>query len=134
MLNQASFYGYIAFDVALRTTSGGREYVNNALNVRRNFKGNDGKYGYDSIPFSIFGPQARVFAEHCKKGNTVILSGNMQSNLEKVQIMDNGIPKSKTINRLSLNVQSFDFVSKQEERNVGGSPSPFGDPYNDLPC
>lgn len=67
MLNQASFYGYIAFDVALRTTSGGREYVNNALNVRRNFKGNDGKYGYDSIPFSIFGPQARVFAEHCKK-------------------------------------------------------------------
>ncbi len=34
MLNQTSVYGYVAFDVQLKSTANGREYVSNALNVR----------------------------------------------------------------------------------------------------
>ncbi len=132
MLNQASFYGYVAFDVSLKTTANGREYLSNALNVRRNYKGNDGKYGYDSVPFTIFGPQAKVFADHCRKGNTVILYGSIQSNLEKHQVVEADGAKTKTFNRLSLNVQGFDFVFNGDDRPVNGFDQL--DPYSNLPC
>ncbi len=131
MLNQASFYGYVAFDVLLKTSANGREYLTNVLNVRRNYKGTDGNYGYDSIPFTIFGPQAKVFSNHCRKGNTVILYGSIQSNLEKYQIEENESPKIKTINRLSLNVQGFDFVFSGDD--ISSNRMKPGNQSGDLP-
>lgn len=134
MLNQTSVYGYVAFDVLLKSTSNGREYVSNTLNVRRNWKGQDGKYGYDSIPFTIFGPQAKTFAKYCQKGSTVILYGNLQSTLENVQIIQNGSPVNRHFNKISLNVQGFDLVSRPGQVNTNqDSPMTYRDPNEDLP-
>lgn len=135
MLNQTALYGYVAFDVNLRTTSGGREYVTNALNVRRNYKGQDGKYGYDSIPFAIFGPSAKTFAQYCHKGSTVNLYGSLQSNLESVQVLQNGVPTNRTFNKITLDVKGFDIVSKPEhnQQNTDSGFSPYREPTDELP-
>ena len=135
MLNQTSVYGYIAFDVQLKSTANGREYVSNALNVRKNYKGQDGKYGYDSIPFTVFGPSAKTFANFCQKGSTVILYGSLQSNLESLQVSQNGKLVNRNFNKITLNVQGFDLVNKPQSNGsrFDTASQIYRDPDEDLP-
>lgn len=137
MLNQTSLYGYVAFDVQLKTTANGREYVSNTLNVRRNYKGHDGKYGYDSIGFTIFGPSAKTFATYCHKGSTVILYGNLQSSLETLLVSQNGQLVNRSFNKITLNVQGFDLVNKPGQSSAGSgeytAQQTYRDPNGELP-
>lgn len=117
-MNKANFLGYIAFDMEVKETQYGKKYLQNTLNVRRSFKGSDGKYGYDHIPFTVYGQTAEQLAKYTKKGDPIILSGAMATSQYSIQAVDSqtGQIKEKKISTMNLNVESFEFLPRIMER------------------
>lgn len=118
-MNKANFLGYIAFDMEVKETQYGKKYLQNTLNVRRSFKGSDGKYGYDHIPFTVYGQAAEQLAKYTKKGDPIILSGAMATSQYSIQAVDSqtGQIKEKKISTMNLNVESFEFLPRIMERS-----------------
>lgn len=118
-MNKASFLGYIAFDMEVKETQYGKKYLQNTLNVRRSFKGTDGKYGYDHIPFTVYGQAAEQLAKYSKKGDPIILSGAMATSQYSIQAVDpnTGQIKEKKISTMNLNADSFEFLPRATERS-----------------
>ncbi len=124
-MNKANFLGYIAFDMEVKETQYGKKYLQNTLNVRRSFKGSDGKYGYDHIPFTIYGQSAEQLAKYSKKGDLIILSGAMATSQYSIQAVDSktGQIKDKKISTMNLNVDSFEFLPRIMERSESNKES-----------
>lgn len=111
-MNQATYLGYVAFEMEVKQTQYGKVYLQNSLNVRRTFKGTDGKYGYDYIPFTVYGAAAEQLAKYVKKGDPLILSGWMASSQYPIKAVDpkTGEIREKKIQTMNLNVEKFEFV------------------------
>ena len=79
MINNVTLVGRLTRDPELRYTTSNVAVATFNLAVNRNFKGANGEREADSINCMIWRKQAELFAEWCKKGNLVGITGRIQT-------------------------------------------------------
>lgn len=79
MINNVTLVGRLTRDPELRYTTSNVAVATFNLAVNRNFKGANGEREADFINCMIWRKQAELFAEWCKKGNLVGITGRIQT-------------------------------------------------------
>lgn len=79
MINNVTLVGRLTRDPELRYTPSNIAIITFNLAVNRNFKGANGEREADFINCMIWRKQAELFAEWCKKGNLVGITGRIQT-------------------------------------------------------
>lgn len=79
MINNVTLVGRLTRDPELRYTPSNIAITTFNLAVNRNFKGANGEREADFINCMIWRKQAELFAEWCKKGNLVGITGRIQT-------------------------------------------------------
>lgn len=78
-MNKIILSGNLSREIELKTTSTEKEYLQNAIAVRRDYKNADGTYDTDFFNFTAWGAQAVYLAKYASMGSKVILSGRLQN-------------------------------------------------------
>ena len=79
MINNVTLVGRLTKDPELKYTPSNVAVVTFTLAVNRNFKGANGEREADFINCMMWRKQAELFAEWCKKGNLVGVTGRIQT-------------------------------------------------------
>lgn len=79
MINNVTLVGRLTRDPELRHTTSNVAVATFNLAVNRNFKGANGEREADFINCMIWRKQAELFADWCKKGNLVGITGRIQT-------------------------------------------------------
>lgn len=79
MINNVTLVGRLTRDPELKYTPSNIATTTFNLAVNRNFKGANGEREADFINCMIWRKQAELFAEWCKKGNLVGITGRIQT-------------------------------------------------------
>nr|DAX30585.1 MAG TPA: Single strand binding protein [Caudoviricetes sp.] len=79
MINNVTLVGRLTRDPELKYTPSNIAITTFNLAVNRNFKGANGEREADFINCMIWRKQAELFAEWCKKGNLVGITGRIQT-------------------------------------------------------
>ena len=79
MINNVTLVGRLTRDPELKYTSSNIAITTFKLAVNRNFKGANGEREAEFINCMIWRKQAELFAEWCKKGNLVGITGRIQT-------------------------------------------------------
>lgn len=79
MINNVTLVGRLTRDPELKYTPSNIAITTFNLAVNRNFKGANGEREADFINCMIWRKQAELFAEWCKKGNIVGITGRIQT-------------------------------------------------------
>lgn len=79
MINNVTLVGRLTRDPELRYTTSDVAVATFNLAVNRNFKGANGEREADFINCMIWRKQAELFADWCKKGNLVGITGRIQT-------------------------------------------------------
>lgn len=79
MINNVTLVGRLTRDPELRYTTSNVAVATFNLAVNSNFKGANGEREADFINCMIWRKQAELFAEWCKKGNLVGITGRIQT-------------------------------------------------------
>ena len=79
MINNVTLVGRLTRDPELKYTPSNIAITTFNLAVNRNFKGANGERETDFINCMIWRKQAELFAEWCKKGNLVGITGRIQT-------------------------------------------------------
>lgn len=79
MINNVTLVGRLTRDPELRHTTSNVAVATFNLAVNRNFKGANGEREVDFINCMIWRKQAELFADWCKKGNLVGITGRIQT-------------------------------------------------------
>ena len=79
MINNVTLVGRLTRDPEVRYTTSNVAVATFNLAVNRNFKGANGEREADFINCMIWRKQAELFAEWCKKGNLVGITGRIQT-------------------------------------------------------
>lgn len=111
-INLVVLAGHVCFDVDLRYTVSGIGVVRNTLGVNTYRTDKNGNLQKKSVfvPFSLFGKLADNFAKYVKKGDPLILIGELEQEEWEVD--------GKRRNRLALRVSSMQFFSKNGTNHV----------------
>ena len=84
MVNSVMLVGRLAQDVEVKKLDSGKEVINVALAVNRNFKNPDGIYETDFFDCVLWDGLAKNASEYCKKGDTVGVRGRLQTDVYEV--------------------------------------------------
>ena len=76
-MNQATVMGRLTHDPELKTTKSGVSVSSNTIAVNRRQKDSEGNYIVDFIDFTVWKGTAEYLCNYVKKGDTVILSGEI---------------------------------------------------------
>lgn len=76
-MNKTTLTGNIVRNVELNRTSSGKEYINNCIAVRDDFKNADGTYHSQFFDFVAFGTTATYMKKYCQKGTKVLIEGRL---------------------------------------------------------
>lgn len=79
MINNVTLVGRLTKDPELKYTPSNVAVATFTLAVNRNFKGANGEREADFINCMMWRKQAELFAEWCKKGNLVGVTGRIQT-------------------------------------------------------
>lgn len=79
MINNVTLVGRLTKDPELKYTPSNVAVATFTLAVNRNFKGANGEREADFINCMMWRKQAELFAEWCKKGNPVGVTGRIQT-------------------------------------------------------
>lgn len=77
-MNKVILTGNICREIELKTSSSGKEYLNNCIAVRREFKNSKGEYDSDFIGFIAWNAQAVYLSRYASKGDRVELVGRWE--------------------------------------------------------
>lgn len=124
MLNKIDVQGRIVHTPELRHTTSGTSVLNLDLACDRSRKDADGNRPTDFFSVNVWGKLAEVVAQHCGKGDTIIVSGRMES---RKYTDKNGNNRTAW----ELQAESFEFCSKSQKRDNSvevGEPEPAEDP------
>lgn len=103
---KATIAGNIVRDIEPKTTSGGNTYLSNAIAWDRWSKG---EKTVNYLDFSVFGQTADIFAQYVRKGQKILLHGNLEQ--EAWTERDTGQRKF----RHRMIVEDFEFISSREK-------------------
>jgi single-strand DNA-binding protein len=76
-MNKITLTGNIVRNIELNRTSSGKEYINNCIAVRDDFKSTDGTYHSQFFDFVVFGATALYMQKYCQKGTKVLIEGRL---------------------------------------------------------
>lgn len=76
-MNKIVLSGNIVRNIELNKTSSGKEYINNCIAVRDDFKNADGTYHSQFFDFIAFGATATYMQKYCQKGSKVLIEGRL---------------------------------------------------------
>ena len=98
--------GNIVRDIEAKTSSAGTTYLSNAIAWDRWSKG---EKTVNYLDFSVFGQTADIFAQYVRKGQKILLHGNLEQ--EAWTDRDTGQRKF----RYRMIVEDFEFISSREK-------------------
>lgn len=128
MLNTVVIQGRMAKDAEDKQLSNGNFVTTFCLACQRNYKNGDGKYDADFIDCVAFGTTGEMIGKYFKKGNEIIVSGEMQTRTYDDR---NGVKHKVSV----VKVDKFFFESRpktENQGNAGTDIAPASEP-SDMP-
>lgn len=120
-MNHVALMGFLARDIELRYTQGGKAIGNSAIAVNRKWKNESGelKEEVSFIDLTFFGSQAETGAQYLKKGSPVIVEGRLKQ--ETWEDKQSGAKRSKVV----VIVEKLTFVPRAKEQGADSdAPTP----------
>ena len=101
-MNNLSITGNICQDIELKYTTNNKEYLNNTIAVKREYKDKNGEYISDFFDIAIFGGSAKYLSQYGKKGSKVGIVGRIQQDKWEAQDGGNRSKVKIVVNSLEL--------------------------------
>ena len=114
-MNQCIFIGRLTKDVEIKETSSGKSVGKFTVAVPRKFKDANGERQADFIPCVAWGQKAGFIAHHFKKGDMIIITGELQSSSYEKD--------GQKIVRLDVNVADAEFCGSNNTGAKSKAPS-----------
>ena len=127
-MNKVILTGNLCRDIELKTTSNNKEFVNNCVAVRRDYKNANNEYDSDFINIVAWNAQAVYLSKYASKGDRVELVGRWE--VEKYtdsngtqQIANKCVVES--ITAISKKEKTEEPKAKPTVEEIDGSDLPF---------
>lgn len=123
-MNSVILSGWLQFESEPRQTSNGNMMLSNAISVKNDFKGADGKYKYNSIKITAYGKTAEFINNYIHKGDKFLCKGRLDTYQD-----------SKGLYVTNLVVESVEPLSSSGEQSENYSTKglPFVEDNDDAP-